>query len=216
MNKPLVIFDLDGTLLDTLASIAAAFNQSLGDLDAPPREVRAFRHIVGDGARVAAGRCLPDDRQTDDEIEQCMRGFQRYYASCWSEAKPYDGIKATLDSLKEAAWLAVLSNKDEAFTRRCVEHYFPGMFDQVVGYRPELGHKPDPAGGLHILNRLNVAADDSMLVGDTATDMNTAAACKMRGVGVLWGFRNEQELRAAGADHIISHPSDLTVLLKNL
>lgn len=215
MSKPLVIFDLDGTLLDTLASIAGAFNLSLADMNAPPTDVRAFRHMVGDGARATASRCLPDDRQTDEEIEQCLRGFQHYYSSCWSEAQPYDGIPAALESLQEGAWLAVLSNKDDAFTRLCIEHYFPGVFDLVLGYRPELGHKPDPAGGLHIMNRLKAAADDTLLVGDTATDMHTAAACKMRGLGVLWGFRDEQELRAAGADRIISHPSGLTRLLTN-
>jgi len=211
--KPLVIFDLDGTLLDTQASIADAFNRSLAEMDAPARDVEEFRFIIGDGARVAASRCLPDDRQSAQEIDRCLAGFKRHYDDTWRDAGPYDGIEIMLDSLRGHAQMAVLSNKDDSFTQQCIANSFDDVFDLVLGHRPEFGLKPNPAGAQHIMQTLRVSPDDSMMVGDMAIDMKTSVACNMTGVGVLWGFRDEQELTDSGAKHIISKPSEMLKLV---
>lgn len=216
MPKPLVIFDLDGTLLDTQASIAEAFNRALAELDAPPRDVEEFRFIIGDGARVAASRCLPEERQSDQEIDQCLAGFKRHYDDTWQDAVPYDGIVDMLDGLRGKVHLAVLSNKDDAFTQQCIAHSFDDVFDSILGHRPEFGLKPDPAGALHILRTFSASPDDSMMVGDMAIDMKTSVACNITGVGVLWGFRDAPELTSAGARHIISAPSDMLNLVTTL
>ncbi|MBL6688837.1 MAG: HAD family hydrolase [Pseudomonadales bacterium] len=213
MRKPLVIFDLDGTLLDTQASIAEAFNRSLAELGAPPREVEEFRFIIGDGARVAASRCLPENRQSDQEIDRCLEGFKRHYDETWRDAMPYDGVNAMLASLRGQVHMAVLSNKDDPFTQQCIADSFGDTFDVVLGHRPEFGLKPDPAGAFHIMQTLSASPDDSMMVGDMAIDMKTSVACNITGVGVLWGFRDAPELISAGAKHIISAPSDLLNLV---
>lgn len=208
MNRPdLLIFDLDGTLLDTLNTIAEAFNQSLKDMGCPPHPIVDYRHIVGDGVAAAAERSLPADRR--DEIDTCIERFRHYYSENWRDARPYDGIVPLLDSLKSQAKLAVLSNKDEVFTRQIIDHALPGYFELVVGFRPPFRYKPDPASGLWIMKELNVPAGNTWFVGDTATDMRTAIACNMTGVGVLWGFRDKRELQESGATLLVQTPKAL-------
>ncbi len=216
MNKPLVIFDLDGTLLDTQASLAEAFNRALAELNAQTRAVEEFRYIIGDGARVAASRCLPADRQSEEEVELCLERFKYHYDSTWSQASPYEGIADMLEALRPAASLAVLSNKDDVFTQQCIAHYFPESFDLVLGHKPEFGLKPDPAGALHLINSLSASTENSLFVGDMAIDMQTARRCDLAGVGVLWGFRDEPELTSAGARHIIRTPAELIHLVAEL
>lgn len=212
-TKPLIIFDLDGTLLDTQASLADAFNRALEEMNAPAKAVEEFRYIIGDGARIAASRCLPEERQSDDEIDRCLAGFKRHYDNTWRDAQPYPGIETLIASLRSKAHLAVLSNKDDFFTQKCISNYFEGDFDMVLGHRPEFGLKPNPAGGQHIMDILSVPANNTMLVGDMAIDMKTAVACNISGVGVLWGFRDEPELTSAGASHVIKEPSELIKLV---
>lgn len=216
MNKPLIIFDLDGTLLDTQASLARAFNLSLAELEAPQRDVSEFRYIIGDGAKVAARRCLPEERQSNTEIERCLAGFKKHYERTWSEAQPYEGIVQMLDAVSGSAQLAVLSNKDDAFTQKCISHYFPGKFDHVVGFREEFGLKPDPSGARYLMRQASANEDNVVIVGDMAIDMNTASACNVTGVGVLWGFRDEPELSSAGARHIVAKPSELVRLVAKI
>ncbi len=208
MNKPeLLIFDLDGTLLDTLTTIAEAFNLALEDMDCPTHPIVDYRYIVGDGVSVAAKRGLPADRQQD--IEECIERFKSYYDNNWHQAKPYDGIVPLLESLKGRVPLAVLSNKDEKFTRQIIDHVMPGTFDVVLGFRAPFKHKPDPAGANWIMSEIGVDPSATWMIGDTATDMKTANACSMTGVGVLWGFRDEKELTANGASLITPSPRAL-------
>lgn len=214
MSDPrLIIFDLDGTLLDTLESLALAFNRSLVDMNCAERSVAEYKRIVGDGALVAVRRCLPDERQRDNDIQRCAEMFRKHYAENWQTASPYPGITALLSTLKTRTHLAVLSNKDEQFTEQCVQHFFPDDFDLVVGHSEFVKHKPDPSGASKIMQALKVTADETWMVGDTAADMRTAVACKMTGVGVLWGFRDQQELADSGAQYIIQSPHYLLDLI---
>jgi len=213
MKTPeLIIFDLDGTLLDTLESIAMAYNRTLRSSGYPTHPVEAFRQIIGDGARVSAQRCLPNDRQSESDIKHCLEQFQQHYEQLWEAASPYPDILKLLSSLPHEQKLAVLSNKDDRFTQRCVEHFFPATFDYVLGHRPDIPHKPNPEGGNKLMTTLGISRTSTWLVGDTATDMNTATACKVTGVGVLWGFRDRAELISSGAANIVDAPMQLLEL----
>ena len=213
MKTPeLIIFDLDGTLLDTLTSIAGAFNAALSSSGYPTHPVEAFRQIIGNGAAVAAQRCLPSDRQSGADIKHCIEQFQQHYEQLWVTASPYQDILDLLTSLPPELKLAVLSNKDDHFTQRCVEHFFPATFDYILGHRPDIPHKPNPQGGNKLMAALGTSRSSTWLIGDTATDMNTAAACKVAGVGVLWGFRERAELISSGAANIVDAPMQLLEL----
>ena len=158
MKTPeLIIFDLDGTLLDTLASIARAYNNALSASGYPTHPAEAFRQIIGDGANVAAQRCLPSDRQSGFDIKHCVEQFQKHYEQLWKTASPYQDILKLLCSLPRELKLGVLSNKDDRFTQRCVEHFFPDTFDYVLGHRPDIPHKPDPQGGNKLMADLGVS-----------------------------------------------------------
>lgn len=208
-----VIFDLDGTLLNTLDSLAAAFNQALDDMGCTPHTVDAYRTIIGDGARVAAMRALPPTRQAEEDIDRCVTLFQGHYAETWQTAGLYPGVSDLVSSLSGSIPIAVLSNKDQAFTQQCCDYFFPGSFDIALGFSAGIRHKPDPSGAAHIAGKLQIALEDIWMIGDTATDMKTAMATGMTGVGVLWGFRDRAELDKNGATHIIESPSELISLL---
>lgn len=211
-----IIFDLDGTLLNTLADLANAFNQALIDMGCPTHPKAAYKRIIGDGARIAAMRCLPHDRQDERSIEECVDRFKTLYESAWHEAtEPYPGIPGLLAAIE--CDKGVLSNKDEAFTRACVAHYFePDTFKAVIGFSDDVKHKPDPGGALLISEMFGCPPEAVIFVGDTATDMKTAQACNMLPIGVLWGFRDAQELTENGAEHLVETPKELKTLLEQL
>ena len=207
-----VVFDLDGTLLDTLNSIAGAFNRSLSKMGLPGHEIDAYRHFIGDGVFRCAERCLPVALRDDRHIEELVRLERQDYAVTWKQdTAPYPGITDLLKTLQSLGIpVNVLSNKDDPFTRRCVRHFFPDIhFHCVIGYSENVPHKPDPAGCRLIVQRLGLTPEDMILVGDTRMDMETARACNMPSVGVLWGFRDLDELQEAGAGRIIRHPAEL-------
>jgi len=214
MKTPeLIIFDLDGTLLDTSASIARSYNNALSASGYPTHPIEAFRQIIGDGANVAAERCLPSDRRSEFDIKHCVEQFQHHYEQFWKTASPYPGILKLLCSLPPELKLGVLSNKDDRFTQRCVEHFFPNTFDYVLGHRAEIPHKPNPEGGNKLMADLGISRTATWLIGDTATDMNTAVACEVAGIGVSWGFRGRDELLSSGAEQIVDSPMQLLELL---
>ncbi len=210
------IFDLDGTLLDTLTSIAGAFNRSLTTLGLPTHPIDAYRHFIGDGVFKCAERCLPERHRTARNIDTLV-GIQRQdYGENWRyDTAPYPGITELLNTLTaDGVRLATLSNKDHPFAVQCIDHFFPGdTFSEVVGYSETVPHKPDPTGTQLILDRWHLPADDCVFVGDTSVDIATAKACNTLSVGVLWGFRDRQELQQAGADYIISSPQELNQII---
>lgn len=212
----LVIFDLDGTLVDTLADIAAAMNAALAARGFPTHAVEAYKTMVGDGALVLAQRTLPPaEAATTGLAEACAREYSlQYRALGHGLARPYDGITALLADLRAlGVAAAVLSNKPHELAVECVDEFFPrGTFRVVLGQRPGTPRKPDPAGVHEIIRSLGAEPARCLYVGDTPTDMETAAAAGLPSVGVTWGFRPEDELRAAGAWRIVRHPSGILAL----
>ncbi len=213
MRFDAVIFDLDGTLADTLEDIADAMNASLRDLGQPVHSVAMYRKMVGAGVTDLARSALPPDRQ--DLLEQTLAGFRNHYSAHLADSsRPYPGIPELLDALTARGLkLAILSNKFDAMTKRIGELCFGRWsFDVIFGERTGVPRKPDPGSALEIASLLKVSPERVAFIGDTAIDMKTAANAGMYGVGVRWGFRSE-ELEPAGAKAIISSPLELLSVL---
>jgi phosphoglycolate phosphatase len=217
MQYAAIVFDLDGTLLDTLADIAQAANRVLVQRGLAAHPVDAYRQFVGEGVRVLFERSLPqvaDDIVpcTDDIVAACAEDFRHAYAQCWNvQTRPYDGIDDLLSALvSRGVRLAVLSNKPDVFTKACVREYFSQFpFEAVLGQREGVPRKPDPAGAREIAALMNLAPERILYVGDTAIDMQTANAAGMFPVGVSWGFRPRSEMLAGGARAMIDRPAEL-------
>jgi len=207
-----VIFDLDGTLLDTLADIAGAANEALARRGFPIHPPAAYRLMIGDGVKVLFQRALPPDAQDPDQIADCAGSFASHYARHWNRlTRTYAGIPELLDRLvAQNAVLAVLSNKPHEFTAQCVDGFLKKWpFQVVLGQRDDVPRKPDPAGAQQIADRLNLPSDQVLYLGDTAVDMRAARGADLYPVGALWGYRSRQELEEGGAAQCISHPSEL-------
>lgn len=209
-----VLFDLDGTLADSLADLANATNWALTQLACPTHPLESYRYFVGDGARQLCARALPADKQ--DLVDDTLRLMrERYDAHCFDLTKLYAGIPELISSLVERRLLlAVLSNKPDVFTKRMIAHYFnPSPFAIVRGQLPNVPLKPDPTAALQIAQELGVPPAQWLYLGDTDTDMRTARAAGMHAVGVLWGFRDREELVKSGAKHIVTKPEEVLGLL---
>ncbi len=212
-----VIFDLDGTLLDTIEDLTDSMNAALARMGYPPKTVKECKTLVGDGLATFIRRSLPpscaDDPKTARKFREWIRAEYRLRNA--SKTRPYPGIPEMLEALlRRRVPLAVLSNKPHDSTLEVVSKYFPNIgFACVFGARDDVPVKPDPAGALEIALRLGVPPGEILYVGDTNTDMQTAAAAKMFGVGVLWGFRTADELQKNGARILISNPAEILDLL---
>ena len=209
-----VLFDLDGTLLDTLADLANATNHALTQLGCPTHPTKAYRHFVGDGARNLCLRALPAEKQhLADHALRLMR--EHYDAHCFDLTKPYPGITDLLSELAARRYpMAVLSNKPDVFTKRMVAHYFPSVPFHIVRGQSVGGLlKPDPTAALQMATELGIPAERWLYLGDTNTDMRTAVNAGMYPVGVLWGFRDREELESNGARELIRTPHDVLRLL---
>ena len=211
-----IIFDLDGTLLDTLADLADAGNAVLASLGLPQHPQDAYRYFVGLGIEELVRRMLPKDRCDDELVARTVGLTSAEYKRRWKDkTRPYEGIGEMLAGLaRRGLPLCVLSNKPQVYTDLTVDEFFPDRpFVFVRGARPEVPNKPHPAGALALAKELGVAPGSIIFVGDTATDMKTARGAGMLPVGVLWGFRDEAELRDNGARRIIARPDELLALL---
>jgi len=216
MNFRAILFDLDGTLLDTLADIAHSANQVLAARGYPTHPIDAYRNFIGDGLVRLFGRVLPADRRGEEVVAACVASFRDRYAENWNvRTRRYEGVAGMLDAATARGLkLAILSNKPHAFTRRCVHaHLSAWPFQAVLGQREGVPRKPDPAGAREIVERLEVAAEHFLYLGDTPTDMRTALGAGMHPVGVSWGFRPIDELRHAGAARILDRPLELMELV---
>jgi len=212
-----VVFDLDGTLLNTLSDIADAANTVLRLRGFPEHPVDAYRFFVGDGALTLIKRILPGDCRDDDTVQQSLDAFKAGYGQTWdAKTCPYEGVPEMLDALAARdVKMTVLSNKPDDLTKRCVARFFAGWgFDVVLGQRDGVPKKPDPAGALDIAARLAVAPGEFLYLGDTGTDMQTASAAGMFPVGVTWGFRPRAELLENGAAALVDHPPDVVRFLE--
>ncbi len=213
-----VLFDLDGTLLDTLEDLADACNAALNELGYDIHPIDSYRYFVGDGVVTLAQRVLPVARRDPDSVRQCVELVREHYANCWDlKTKPYPGILSMLDELdKRQIRKVILSNKPDDFTKLTVSKLLSGrQFDVVRGVGDDGIKKPDPAKAFEIANMLNIEPADFLYLGDTNTDMQTATAAGMYAVGVLWGFRTAKELKEAGARIMIKEPMELLDVLEN-
>lgn len=211
-----IVFDLDGTLLNTLEDLCNAVNRVLRTHGFPLHPVDAYRYFVGDGVRVLFERALPEAHRDEETLRTCIAEFREDYAVHWNVAtRPYQGIAELLDGLTARGIpMAVLSNKPHDTTVKCITGLLGAWrFHPVFGQREGIPKKPDPAGALEIAQVLALRPETFLYVGDTGTDMLTAAAAGMQPVGALWGFRPERELREHGARVCVPAPPDILTLL---
>ncbi len=207
-----VIFDLDGTLLDTLEDLAGAGNAALAGLGFPQHPVEAYRRFVGDGTRTLAERILPEQHRGPGTVEACFQAVRAAYGKGWGEkTRPYPGVEEILKTLRHVGMpAAVLTNKPQVFADNAVNHFFEkSSFVNVIGARDGQPLKPDPAGALELAALMHVAPEHIALVGDSNVDVQTALAANMRALGAGWGFRGPEELRIAGAHAVLHTPQDV-------
>ena len=217
MKFKAIIFDMDGTLLDTVADIGEAANRTLSHNNLPQHPLESYKHFVGEGARLLIERALPIENRTEDLISECLELFFQEYSNTWNNhTKLYPGIEELLNSLSELpVTLSILSNKPDNFTKACAAEYLnPWQFFKVIGNSDAIPRKPEPTGALSIVSELSLNPDECLFVGDTKIDMQTARAAGMTSIGVLWGFRPRKELVEAGANYLINAPKDLLTVLQ--
>ncbi len=217
MNKfSAVVFDLDGTLLDTLEDLGDAVNRVLINHGFPAHPMDAYRYFVGDGSAVLIERALPESARGTDVYRECLAAFMADYDRSWKvKTRLYDGISEMLDSLAALGIdMAILSNKSHGFTVKCVQDLLSNWrFRAVFGLREDVPRKPDPAGALEISRLLGRVPGHMLYLGDTAIDMRTAVSAGMFPVGALWGFRTREELLENGARALVQHPGELLNLI---
>jgi phosphoglycolate phosphatase len=212
MKFQAAIFDLDGTLLNSLADIADSMNAVLVRRGFPAHETGAYKFLTGDGVRALAERSLPESARDEATVAACIQELRSEYAARWGKkTRPYPGIPELLSALsRREIRLNILSNKLDEFTRRAAEDFLPRFgFDFVIGAKPDLPSKPDPSGALLIARRLEIDPARFLYLGDTGVDMMTAVGAGMFPVGALWGFRDDKELRESGARAVIRSPAEL-------
>lgn len=217
MNYKAVIFDLDGTLLNSLEDIADSANSVLSNHDLPTHKPDDYKIFVGSGICELMTRALPEKEKDPDTIDDYVKEFREEYARNWNvKTKPYAGIAAMLDELvSRKIKIAVLSNKLHAFTKQCVDELLPRWkFNIVMGLQNDIPPKPDPTSALQIAKQLNIDSLHILYVGDSDIDMKTALAACMHPVGVLWGFRTKKELQKNGAKTLIKKPQELLDLIE--
>ena len=214
MQKGL-IFDLDGTLVDSLKGIAASLNHALAEAGLPAHSLEAVRRFVGNGARILVTRAAPADAD-ETLLNRLEVSFKADYDVTWpSGTVPYDGINELLETLQaKGIPLAVLSNKPHPFTSAIVARVFPNIdFKVVLGQLPGIPHKPDPAGALEIANLFGLLPEECTIIGDSTMDLETARNAGMQAIAVTWGFHDRERLIAAGAERIAGSPAALLAML---
>jgi len=211
-----VIFDLDGTLLDTLQDLLNTLNTVLEQHGYPVHTISDCQFLVGQGMTELVRKALPAGVGTEETINLLLPEFLAHYADNWNvHSRPYNGIKSLLDAITEQGLkMAILSNKADHFTRLCAEELLnEWTFDVVMGHHSGIAQKPDPAGALLVADLLGEAPSSILYVGDSGIDMQTAARAGMFPLGVLWGFRPESELLAYGAKALARHPEEIINML---
>jgi len=215
LNFKAVIFDLDGTLLDTLEDIADSMNIVLRSFNFPKHDVAAYKYFIGNGLEALVARAIPEKLKDDSILQQCIVAMREEYGKRWAnKTRPYKGIPELLDSLAlRGIKMAILSNKPDEFTKTTVANLLPHwQFELVLGAKPSAPKKPDPTTAKQMSKSLNISPTEFLFLGDTAIDMETAKAAGMYPVGALWGFGPAHELSAGGAKLLIEKPGDFLEL----
>lgn len=214
--KKLVIFDLDGTLLNTIADLALSTNYALDKLGYPTHEVEAYNFMVGNGINKLFERALPEGEKTEENVLRVRKEFVPFYdMHNADESRPYRGIPELLSHLQDAGiQVAVASNKYQAATQKLIAHYFPTIkFTAVFGQRDGVNVKPDPTIVFDILKIANIEKNDVLYVGDSGVDMQTAANAGVAACGVTWGFRPRAELEEFSPAYIVDSAKEIECLL---
>lgn len=210
--KSLVIFDLDGTLLNTIADLGEATNHAMAEMGYPEHTLSAYNMMVGNGIRRLIERALPEDARTDETVEAAREHFLLYYnRHIHDHTVPYPGIPELLRDLTERkVAVAVASNKFQEGVTTLITHFFPDIpWVAVMGNREGMPTKPDPSIVFNILADYPTPKSDVLYVGDSGVDMETARRACVDSCGVTWGFRTRQELETAGANEIVENPDDI-------
>lgn len=206
----LVIFDMDGTILNTLEDLADSINYALSANGYAGRTLDEVRCFVGNGIRKLVERAVPEGTG-EAEKERVYESFTAHYkVHCADKTRPYDGIVELLKSLREAGCMtAVVSNKADYGVQILCDDYFPGLFDAAVGERPGICRKPSPDSVNEVLAKLDVSRGQAVYVGDSDVDVETAKNAGLACIAVEWGFRDRNFLLAHGADVIVSEPHEV-------
>ena len=210
----LLIFDLDGTLINTIDDLGQACNHALSACGFPTHQIEDYPRLVGNGINKLIERALPEEYRNEATVLRLREHFVPYYdAHNCDLTRPYDGIPELLKALKAAGHtLAVASNKYQAATEKIVAHFFPNIFDVVLGERVGIARKPDPQIVWDIIHRLSPLASHlspMYYIGDSLVDAETAKAAKLPFVACTWGFCTREQLQTAQTDYTISHPLEL-------
>ncbi|MBQ9947086.1 MAG: HAD-IA family hydrolase [Oscillospiraceae bacterium] len=210
----LVIFDLDGTLLNTLGDLAGAGNYALSQLGYPVHPTDAYRYFVGNGIPILIHRILPEGH-TDEQHKKCYDIFNEYYSAHKTDLTvPYDGIRELLKRLNERGIIcAVNTNKAHEFSSELIKNAFGDNIRHIIGFGAGHPAKPDPSAALELIRRSGVQPSEAIYVGDSSVDMQTAANAGIDACAVLWGFRDIEELSAYHPAHIVSSAEELLTVI---
>lgn len=215
----LIIFDLDGTLINTIDDLGQACNHALSACGYPTHKIEDYPRLVGNGINKLIERALPESDRNEETVMQLRAFFVPYYDEHNCDlTHPYDGIAALLETLKQQGHtLAVASNKYQAATEKIVEKLFPGIFDVVLGERENVARKPDPQIVWDILEAIGrkgeEAIEDALYIGDSLVDAETAKAAKLPFVACTWGFCTREQLMTAQAHYMANHPKEILTII---
>ena len=214
--KKLAIFDLDGTLLNSIDDLGHAANYALEKNGYPTHSIASYPFFVGNGVRRLIERVLPEDARTVNIVDRLLVHFKEYYNEHNTDfTVPYQGIPELLNKLSaHGVAIAVASNKYQQATEKLINHYFPNIsFVAVEGQKDNVPVKPDPSIVFEILSKEKMPKADTIYIGDSGVDMETARRACVDSVGVTWGFRPEKELIESHADNIVNSPSEIAALV---
>lgn len=211
----LAIFDMDGTLLNTLADLAEACNHALSEGGFPVYKVDEYKDFIGRGPMYLVEQALPEANRDDATLKKTREAFSAYYDKHSLDfTKPYDGVADAIKSAREAGVsIAIWSNKPNEFAVNLSEKFFAGLIDLPVGSKEGVPLKPDPAVGVEIMRHFGVSPDETVYIGDSGVDMQTGKGLGAYTVGVTWGFRPKDELQKCGADVIVDNVEQLIKIL---
>ena len=211
-----VLFDLDGTLVNSLEDLAQATNRALATENYPPRQTEDFKYFAGDGIPKMIERALPERHKDAETVTRMTERFLAYYANHYADFTcAYDGVPELLAKLKEQGLiLAVVTNKRQDMADIVVGKLYGNIFDRVFGMQKGIPAKPDPTMAHIAMKELGVTAEECVFLGDSGMDVATAVNSRALPVGELWGFRGEEELRGNGAKYIITKPCELLPIIE--
>ncbi len=211
-----VIFDMDGTLTDTIEDLADAANYALGKFGFPQHNTESYKMMVGNGIPKLIERALPEEFRTDEYIGKVKERFFEYYnLHSTDKTKKYEGMTELISELREKGIkIAVVTNKYEPAAIDILHKLYGDVFDCIAGQLDGVPTKPDPTSTFIVMNKLGVKPEECIFIGDSGVDIQTAVNSKALPIGVLWGFRGESELKENGAKHLINRPEQLLRFIK--